>query len=226
VEFLTVRVGEDGSRLKHLLFWRRRLGKRGSFMLEFALVGPVFFAFLFMVFEISFDLFLQEVLDNSLQLTARQVQVGNTIADNSSNFVQNVFCANDGGLLNCGNVFVRVEQVSFGTASCQDWYDATNGNAPIVNGQIQLGYYYNGLGQAGLGGVNGVTTCDVGVHTYASAPSQSCMQMSAVYLAPSFLLGLLPHATTLYNGSVARAEYSTAAFVTEPFNGSTTGATC
>ena len=82
-----------------------RSDKRSVTAVEFALVVPTFLVLLFVVFEVSYDLFMQEVLDNALQSAARQVQIGNTQTASNSTFVNNFFCPYGDGLLNCNNLF-------------------------------------------------------------------------------------------------------------------------
>jgi hypothetical protein len=205
--------------------WRRRLGRRAALALEFAIVGPVFFLLLFVVFEVAYDLFEQEVLDNALQASARQVQIGNTTAATSGNFVSTYLCPYSGGLLVCNNVFVRMEVVNFTTTNgCTDFWDATRGTPPVSGGNLQLGLYFSGAGAAGSGGSNGVTTCDTGTGFVDPGPQQ-CVVMSAVYVMPSFLNGLVLNRIK-YNGRLVRVAYSTAAFVTEDFPSSSAYTEC
>jgi hypothetical protein len=207
----------------------RRFGikdRRASFMLEFAMVAPVFFLLLFVVFEVSYDLFMQEVLDNALQSTARLVQIGMTQSATSSNFVSTYFCPNANGLLDCQNLFIRIQQVTFTPGSCTnlnnaaigDYYDATDGHTPISGGVLQLGDYYNGAGVAGTGSNVGLSPCGSSNSSngFCDAGSSEMMLMTAVYVAPSFLDGLVLN-TVKYNGQYVRAQTSTAAFITEPF---------
>jgi len=206
-------------------FWRRRLGRRAALALEFAIVGPIFFLLLFVVFEESYDLFMQEVLDNAVQYSARQVQVGNAASATSANFVSTYFCPYDGGLLNCNNVFVRLEVVNFTAANgCTDFYDATSGSPPVVNGALQLGLYFSGAGAAGSGSNVGITACDTAAGFNDPGPQQ-CVMMSAVYVMPSFLNGLVLNRIS-YNGKLVRVAYSTAAFVTEDFPSSSAYTEC
>jgi hypothetical protein len=206
---------------------RRGLGRRGVLALEFALVAPFFFLLLFAVFEISYDLFMQSVLDNTLQYAARQVQIGNAQGSTGPTFVAQYVCPYDGGLLNCNNLFVRVEQVNFGTAACTDFYDATTGQLPIVNGQLNLGYYYSGAGALGQGSAVGNTNCDIGTSAsgFVNAGPSECIIMSAIYVAPSFLNGLILNRIK-YNGKYVRAQLATAAFITEPFTATAGSPTC
>jgi Flp pilus assembly protein TadG len=226
--------------LIHRLF-KRKLGRRGAFALEFALVAPFFLVMLFVVFEVSYDEFMQEVLDNALQSAARQVQIGNTQAATSSTFVQNYFCPYGNGLLNCNSLYLRIQSVSFNAGSCSrlattnatgDYYDATmdkNGanisTAPSSNGVLQLADYYSGAGTAGTsstGSAVGLSSCATSNSSsgYCNAGPQELMLMSAVYVAPSFLDGLLLNHFT-YGGKFIRPIFSTAAFETESFAAST-----
>jgi len=201
------------------LFWRRRLGIRASLALEFALVGPIFFLFLFAIFEVAYDQFMQEVLDNSLQYAARQVQIGNTQTSTNSNYVSTYFCPYDGGLLNCGNVYVRSEVVTFTAVNgCTDFYDATTGHPPVVGGVLNLGLYWGASGARGSGSNVGSTGCDTAASStgFVVPAPQQCVVMSAVYVEPSFLSGLILNRIT-YNSHIVRVAFSTAAFVTEDY---------
>lgn len=200
---------------------KRQFGRRGAFALEFALVAPVFLVLLFVVFEVSYDEFMQEVLDNALQSSARQVQIGNTQTATSGTFVQNYFCPYDDGLINCNSLYVRIQSVSFGSGSCSnlDFYDATvPGGAPSSGSVLQLGAFYNGAGNEGNGANSNMSPCATPNSSsgYCNAGSQEFILMTAIYVAPSFLGGLLPYHFT-YGGSYVRPIYSSAAFQTEPF---------
>jgi len=207
---------------------RNGLGKRSAFALEFAIVAPIFLLMLFVVFEVAYDLYLQEVLDSALAVTARQVQVGSTLGSSESTFVSTYFCKNAGNLLNCNNLYVRIEQVTLqGNNTCDDFYDATTGSAPIQNGTLELGYYYNGAGQKGSGNDVGPTECETpgSDPAFNIAGASQCIVMSAVYVAPSFLNGLVLNRIQ-YNGSYVRTMFSTAAFITEPFTATAATPTC
>jgi hypothetical protein len=209
--------------------------RRSSFALEFAMIAPIFLLLLFVVFEVSYDEFMQEVLDNAVSSAARQVQVGNAISAKSSNFVAKYLCPYDGGMLNCNNLFVRIEQVTFTQGSCSnvgvnvigDFYDATQGGLPVSNGVVQLGGYFNGGGSEGTGSkINqspcGTTSSNSG---YCNAGAQQYILMSAVYLAPSFLGGLILN-HTLYNNKIVHAQFATAAFETETFTSTPANPQC
>jgi hypothetical protein len=212
-----------------------RLGRvksdlRASMAVEFAIVGPIFFLLLFIVFEISYDLFLQEVLDSSLAVTARQVQLGTAQGQTTAaGFNQAYFCPNSFGFLNCNNLFIRVEPINTSLQStCTDLYDATTGVLPISGGVLQLGSYEN-TGGLGLGSTIPATKCDTATNNgFCNAGKQELVLISAIYLAPSFIRGLLVPGTQVYkyNGSWVRAQFAATAFETENFTVTATGNKC
>jgi hypothetical protein len=215
---------------------KRKLGRRGAFALEFALVAPVFMVMLFVVFEVSYDEFLQEVLDNALQSAARQVQIGNTQSASTSTFVTSYFCSYGGGLLNCNNLYVRIQSISFSAGSCSnlssssatgDFYDATVSGPPVSSGVLELGDFYSGAGTVGSGSDVNLSPCESSSSSagYCNAGPQELILMTGVYVAPSFLDGLVLNHIT-YGGKYVRALYSTAVFETEPFSSDSPSSAC
>jgi hypothetical protein len=192
-----------------------------NLMVEFALLGPVFLVFLLIVFEVSYDLFLQSELDTTLQAVAREVQIGTaTPASNGPAFVAANFCPITGGLMNCNNLYVREQEFLFNKTTCPDLYSATMGSPPITNGILQLGYY----GGAGLN--VGPTACQATNSTpFCNAGPGELIILSAVYVAPSFLGGLVG-ATVNYQGAYIRAIYSSASFETEYYTATTVTNAC
>jgi hypothetical protein len=191
------------------------------------------FEFAFVVFEVAYDEFMQEVLDATVSSGARQVQIGNAQSATSANFVATYVCPYANGLLNCNNLFVRVQAVTFTSGACTngDYYNATKGSPPISGGVLKLGAFYSGnsTGAQGTGGVidgSPCATANSSLSGYCSAGPQQMMLISAVYVAPSFLAGLagplIGHIT--YNNQYVRAQFSTAAFETENFKA--TSPTC
>ncbi len=214
----------------------RKLGRRGAFALEFALVAPIFLAMLFVVFEVSYDEFMQEVLDSALQSAARQVQIGNAQGASPITFVQNYFCPYGDGLLNCNNLFVRIQSISFNAGSCSnlntsdatgDFYDATVPGIPASNGALQLGDFYNGSGTIGNGSDDNLSPCATASSSagYCNAGPQQFILMTGIYVAPSFVDGLLFNHFT-YGGNFVRPIYSSAAFETEPFANASPASPC
>jgi hypothetical protein len=207
---------------------RLGLGRRATVLVEFAVVGPVFFLMLFMAFDFSYDSFLNSVLDSAVQATARQIEVGGAQGDTKrQSLITNALCPNALGLLNCNNLYVRVESIIQsscpGGAGEPDLYDATDGELPQTGkGVLGLGLY-GGTGQAGP------TACETNnsasgfcVAGPGTSKDPEIIILSAVYLAPSFLGHLVLQSFT-YQGHVVRPMFSSAAFITEAFTGTYTG---
>ena len=228
-----------------------------NLMVEFAMLGPLFLVFLLIVFEVSYDLFLQSELDTTLQAVAREVQIGTaTPGSNAPAFVAANFCPLTNGLMNCNNLYVREQEFMFDKTACPDLYSATMGSPPITNGILQLGYY----GGAGLN--VGPTSCQATNNTagtpgtvtgapwtvaitpngqtayvtqqggttitpiaIATNTAGELIILSAVYVAPSFLGGLVG-ATVNYRGGYIRAIYSSSTFETEYYTATTVPNPC
>jgi len=216
--------------------------RRGTVLVEFAIVGPVFFLLLFTAFDFAYGAFIQGVLDTAVQTTARQIQVGTTAGATTGAQLQSLYlCPNTLGLLNCGNLYVRVESIdTSSTTACpggynaQDLYNATDGELPKSGNTLALGYYSNGAGYGT--GNGGPTNCEVSSELTSTTSPGYCVAagstatapvliiLNAVYLSPSFLGRLFPNAT-MYNGGPVVARFATASLITEGY--SITGtATC
>jgi hypothetical protein len=233
-------------------FWAR-VGRqrRGTVMVEFAIVGPIFFALLFLALDVAYGAFLQGVLDTAVQAAARQIQVGSTsgsagppvtvAATTGAQLQSSYVCPDALGLLNCGNLYIRVESIdqTAGTAcpggyNAQDLYNATDGALPGTGRTLGLSLYSNGAGYGA--GAGGTQTCEASGEASSTTSPGYCVAggsesaapvviiLSAVYMTPSFLGNLLP-GTYNYNGNSVRAFFSSAALITEGFNETGT-ATC
>ncbi len=190
--------------------------RRSTVIVESAVCLPVFFLLLFFVFELAYDGFVQAVLEQTLATTAQQIEVGSDTAATAGNFLTNYVCTNDEGLLSCGSLFVRVENYS--PTTCQDFYTATTGIPPVTAGHVGLSDY-QGVGSPGTGGNIGATVCSTtGTNPFCDPLPGQQIILSAVYLAPSFLQGLLPNAAQSYNGKIYHVAYDTISFETENFS--------
>ncbi len=199
---------------------RFRRDRRSTVMVEFAIVGPVFLAMLFVAFDFAYINFLRSSMDSALQTTAREIQVGQAQTYTSRSALDGLLCTNALGLLNCNNMFIRVESINQtscpGGAGAPDLWDATDGNMPTSGGALALGLY------GGNGGTAGPTTCQNASSSSGfcvagtSANSPVLIVLSAVYVSPSFVGKLMP-GTYTYNGSAVDAVFSSAAFITEGF---------
>jgi hypothetical protein len=205
--------------------------RRAGLMTEFAIVGPIFFILIFMVFDFAYNAFSQAALDSALQATARQIQVGQTQATGAAQattealLVSNYMCPNAIGLLNCNNIYIRVESIDQtacpGGVNAQDLWYATDGSLPLTYSGNIASLNLTLYGGSGTG-YAGPTNCQ-----NASSTSGFCVAgpsinapvlivLSAVYVQPSFLGRLVPN-TVSYNGNTVRAQFSSAAFITEGF---------
>jgi hypothetical protein len=211
-------------------FWR---DERSTTTMELAIIGPIFLSFMFLIFEVAYDMFLQEVLETTLAATAHQVQIGN--AQNTSTgptFVTTDFCANDLGLLNCNNVYIRIERYLPSVAPlCTDIYGAVSGVLPASfsggKWSLQLGNYVGASG-AGTGAAVGPSTTCISTTSaagFCNAGADESIIMSAIYIAPSFMTALLPAPYSYtYNGKYVRAPFATEAFQSEIYSPNATAA--
>ena len=191
--------------------------RHSSVIVETAICLPVFFLLLFFAFELAYDGFIQAVLESTLAATAQQVEVGNTTAATSANFVPNFVCGNAAGLLNCNSLFIRVQTYSSTPSQCSDFYGATTGVAPVVGGVAELSDYV-GV-SAGSGGNAGSVACSTsGTTAFCDPLPGQQIILSAAYLAPSFLQRLLPNGASSYNGQLYHVAYETIGFETEKFS--------
>jgi hypothetical protein len=218
------------SRPRRLSFFRNfRADRRGVSAVEAAIILPVFLVFLLALFEVAYDQFVQGILESALQITAYQVQVGNT--ENATDgadgptFISKVVCPSAiAGLLNCNGIYVRVQQ--FNTTACSDFYSAVNGSLPITGNkstgfQLQLGYFVSEQGPSNdsqVGPANCETTAtNAGVGFCNPGPNEYII-MTAIYLTPSFIYSLLPGQGYTHGGSFVHAAFATSAFYTENFS--------
>jgi hypothetical protein len=220
--------------------------RRGTVLVEFAIVGPIFFIMLFIAFDFAYGAFIQGVLDTAVQTTAREIQVGQTapVAANGSipasgattgAQLQSLYvCPNTLGVLNCADLYVRVESIDQSAATAcpggygaHDLYNATNGSLPGTGNTLGLALYSNGAGY-GVGG-GAPQTCEASNELLATTSPGYCVAagssatapvlviLSAVYISPSFLGRLVPNVIT-YSGSPVDARFASTAFITEGYS--------
>ncbi len=207
--------------------------RSGAVALEFAILAIPFFMWILYIFELSYDLFTQEALDFALQGAVRQIQTGNAQNTNGNAFVNTDFCGATKGLLECNNIWIRVQVLPTYPAQ-----DASTGNSTAASGMID--YSSPPFATGALPGGNGALSLDgyvSGGQISSAAPSTAfcnatggqAILISAIYIGPSFISGLLPGvlSVNLTGVGTVHATLSTAGFVTEPFqpsgtNGGTT----
>jgi len=118
------------------LLRRFRRNGRGSAVVEFALVAPVFFALLFAIIETALLFFASQVLETITQNSARMIVTGQvqTQAYTATQFKTYV-CGQIPALFNCGSLYVDVESYSsFSSITLSSQIDA-NGN--FINNNMQ-----------------------------------------------------------------------------------------
>jgi len=198
---------------------RRRRG--GAVALEFAILAIPFFLWVLYIFELSYDLFTQEALDFALQGAVRQIQTGNAqnLASGGA-FIKTDFCRATKGLLECNpnNIWIRVQATPTYPAttptgnpgSLVDYSSLANGAVPMSGNTLDLSQYTS------IGGAQpGAPSTAV---PFCNASGSQAVLISAIYLGPSFISGLLPGVLSAsFNGVTVHATLSTAGFVTEPF---------
>ncbi len=95
---------------KMLVAKQRASGRRGSTVVEFALVAPVFLLCMFMILELGLDAFTQVSLDDAVRAASRQIQIGNIQAGGANAFAADV-CQEFGNIApNCeSSLLINVE---------------------------------------------------------------------------------------------------------------------
>ncbi len=183
------------------LFGVRRVVKdrRAATALEFGIIALPFFMWMLVILELSWDLFTQVALDDALHVAARQIQTGNAqYLTNGQAFINNYLCPAAGGRLICSNLYISVQPANFGSG--QDYYNLTTGVLPTSGNTLVLSSF-------------------TGTSSFCNANASQFMLISAIYVGPTFLGGLLPGLFTVqYNGARVHATLSTTGVVTEPYN--------
>lgn len=109
---------------KHKALARFRRSTRGSAAVEFAMIAPVFFAFLFPMFEIGITFAADAVLQNAVNDAARQIRTGavQTGGLTATGF-RNLVCENLTVPLTCDDSLLKIDVrtgTSFGAALTDD----------------------------------------------------------------------------------------------------------
>jgi hypothetical protein len=173
------------------------LGRRGATALEFAVVAVPFLTVTLFLFDLSYMLFTQEVLDGALHAAVRQVQTGNAQNALSGNdFINKYLAPQLSGLLSPANVYVQMKRLS--PTANQDYYNFTTGKLPMTGGSLDLSNFSSDK------------FCN-------SGPAQMLL-VSAIYVGPTFIGGLLPNVLSVYfNGTLVDATLSTVGVITENY---------
>lgn len=107
---------------------RFRHNRRGSTVVEFALVAPMFFALLFAIIETAFMFFASQVLETAVQDSARLIQTGQAQGGSytAAQFKTDV-CTRVTNMFDCaGGISVDVQSYpSFGSVNVANPIDAS-----------------------------------------------------------------------------------------------------
>jgi Flp pilus assembly protein TadG len=186
-----------------------RRDRKGAVALELALLAIPYFMMVLGLCEISFDLFLQAATDLALQAGARQMEIGATVSTPAKGvtyeqeFVNSYICNTTAGrLLICDNIHVKVEVLPAGEDFSSP--DVSTGSLPVGAGDT--------LDLSAYDGTNGVSV-------FCTAPPGQLILISAIYVGPTFLSGLLPKLFNEYlNGVPVHAVLSQVGVVSEDFS--------
>jgi len=199
-------MGRFSSRIGSLLSrWSlAKRDRRGTTALEFGILAIPFFLLVLGTCEVSFDLFMQEATDLALQSGARQMEVGEaTNTTGETDFVTNFICNTTAGrMLVCNNLHIKVQVLTSGEDFSSP--SVSNGVLPMNGRNLDLSTY---------DGTKGVSV-------FCTAPPGSLIMISAVYVGPTFLFGLLPgFFNEYYNGKPVHAVLSQIGVASEQFPG-------
>jgi Flp pilus assembly protein TadG len=169
----------------------RRFGRnrRGSAIVEFALVAPIFFALLFAIIETGLMFFAGQVLETITEDSVRQIQTGQAQAagyPDAAHFLSAVVCPQIPALFACANIFVDVKSYS-------------SFSSVVISSQIVSGNF------------------DTSTLSYSPGGSCDIVVARLFYKWPLFVTGLGYNISNL-NGN-QRLLVATAAFRNEPYNG-------
>jgi Flp pilus assembly protein TadG len=172
---------------------RFRRSRRGSTLVEFALVAPLFFALLFAIVETALMFFASQILETVAQESARQIMTGQFQAAGNNTpaaFITNVVCNQYQPVLNCNNISVDVESDPSQFSNLNITYPVTGGNFDSTKLKFNPG-----------------TSCSV-------------VTVTLYYQWQLFVTGLGYNISNL-NGNI-RLLSATAAFRDEPYSGACT----
>src|SRR3569832_217363 len=169
----------------------RRFGRnrRGSAMVEFAMVAPIFIALLFAILETALMFLASQVLETANDQSARKIQTGQAQAANypdAGTYLQQVVCGNIPALFNCNQIYVDVKSYSS--------FQSVAISSQIVGGNF-----------------------DTSNLTYNPGNSCDVVVARLFYKWPLFVTGLC-FIISILNGN-QRLLVATAAFRNEPYSG-------
>jgi Flp pilus assembly protein TadG len=169
---------------------RFRRNRRGSTVVEFALVAPMFFALIFAIMETALVFFAGQILEIGTQDTARLLFTNQAQGVMSATQFQQNLCARVSVLMNCANVYVDVKSYLPGaTIPSSDLADPIDSSGNFINN-----------------------------FTYQSSGPGYTVMVRAFYQWPLFVTGLGYNIANIGRGTSnsSRLLTATAAFRVEP----------
>ncbi|PLX37968.1 MAG: pilus assembly protein [Hyphomicrobiales bacterium] len=108
----------------------------GVYAIEFAMVAMPFFALLFMIFEVSFTIFANQILDNAVSDAARMIRTGQAQQQNFSQaeFKQQV-CGGLVGLFDCDS-YLHIDVKTFSSFGSVALSEPTDENGDVDDGSF------------------------------------------------------------------------------------------
>ncbi len=133
---------------------------RGSSMIEFALVAPIFFMFLFGIFDVAYAGYTRSVLEGAMEAAARNsgLEAGATSTSAIDSYVRNAVNGVNGGAT---VTFERLNYRDFSDVGTPEDFTDANGNAAYDANECFTDANANGVwdsdvGATGLGGADDV----------------------------------------------------------------------
>ena len=176
-------IRKQSSTRRRSIFQRFVKSRRGSVAVEFAMIAPLFFAMLFAIIETAIVFVAGQVLETSVQDTARLVLTGQVSSTSGTTMQQlrDNICNRASAMFTCANLVVDVKTYSaFSTADFTskpiDACTSTNtsgfilgnpGDVMVVRAFYKWPLYVTGLGYY-IGGTNSGVRCNLKLLTSTS----------------------------------------------------------
>ena len=124
---------------------RRRLakrmrthGKNGSAAIEFAMVAPVLFLFLFGIIETGIIFFAASMLQNATSDAARQIRTGQLSGTITAAQIRTAVCAEVDGLINDCTTGLQVDMRSYSNFGAASYPSVTKADGSVDTTKLQV----------------------------------------------------------------------------------------
>ncbi|MEQ8446449.1 MAG: pilus assembly protein [Pelagibacterium sp.] len=137
---LTARSTSGRAWLPHRLAQRFARSERGVTIVEFAIVGPVFFAFIGATLETALAFFAGYALDTAVIDSSRLIRTGQTTYISSETNYREALCGQLYGIFDCDQLRTSVRPIGdFASFSMTDPIDASTGEWTMNNSYTSAG---------------------------------------------------------------------------------------